>query len=203
MEDDEVCASACVDELTRAGWRCLHFGSAAAALEAAARGKLPKVLLMDLGLPGEDAFAAITGLTRSMAAPAIVVLTGRAAQEAVFRALRAGAVGYVLKNDAIGRLTGVLEEVRRGGAPMSPSIARRVIDSFRAPIDLSESSPLTRREQDVLGMLAKGLSYGESATSLTISVDTVRSHVRRIYEKLHAANKTEAIAHAMRAGLLQ
>jgi DNA-binding NarL/FixJ family response regulator len=198
VDDDAECAAACASELRKSGWVVELFARAALLL-ARAR-SAPPFVLMDLGLPGEDAIAAIDTLHRESPGSAIVVLTGRGGEAPVFRALRAGAVGFVLKNDAVGHLAEVLDEVRRGGAPMSPSIARRVIEAFHAP---PRENDLTDREREVINLLARGHSYGDAAKELGVALDTVRTHVRRAYEKLHATTKGEAIARAFRAGLIE
>ena len=214
---------ACVDELAAAGWACVHFATAKAALAAALQPGFPEVVLMDLTLPGEDSFGAIAALKASSQALDVVALTGRAQDDFVFGALKAGASGYVLKNDALGRLAEVLEQLASGAAPMSASIARRVIASFHAArpeeqhAEASEPLPAnvvaagdpeieqarpTDRELAVLQMLSRGLSYAECGGALGMSLDTVRSHVRNSYRKLHAASKAEAVAIAMRSGWL-
>ena len=212
---------ACVEELSAAGWDCVHWATARAALSAAQRPDFPAVVLMDLTLPGEDSFGAIAALKAGGPTREVVALTGRAHDDFVFGALKAGASGYVLKNDVLGRLAEVLEQIASGATPMSASIARRVIASFHAPpvaepraqvmalaLDAAEAddAPVqarpTEREIDVLQMLSRGLSYAECAGALGMSLDTVRSHVRNSYRKLHAASKAEAVAIAMRSGWL-
>lgn len=221
VEDDGECALACVAELTAAGWSAVHFATAKAALEAAQQVDFPDVVLMDLTLPGEDSFGAIAALKSRRPMLEVVALTGRAHDDFVFGALKAGASGYVLKNDVLGRLAEVLEQLESGAAPMSASIARRVIASFHsvrpeaAPLhaaaqpsptppagfDLEHPKP-TARELDILQMLARGLSYSECGGALGMSLDTVRSHIRNTYRKLHAASKAEAVAIAIRSGWL-
>jgi DNA-binding NarL/FixJ family response regulator len=223
VEDDHDCAMACVDELAAAGWTCVYFATAKAALIAAQQPDFPEVVLMDLTLPGEDSFGAIAALKARRQVLEVVALTGRAQDDFVFGALKAGASGYVLKNDALGRLAEVLEQLASGATPMSASIARRVIASFREvppdeqraeasaqpPVsvdaagnpELEQARP-TDRELAVLQMLSRGLSYAECGGALGMSLDTVRSHVRNSYRKLHAASKAEAVAIAMRSGWL-
>lgn len=202
VEDDAECAESVCHEIASAGWHCVTYASAADAVRSARAATLPKYVIMDLGLPGEDAMAAIAALTQARTHHVVIALTGHAGDDYVFRALRSGAVGYVLKSDGIGRIAAVLDEVARGGAPMSPSIARRVVATFR--VDPEPQYPaLTERELDVLTALGTGHTYGSTADLLGISVDTVRQHVRKLYRKLHASSKAEAIAVAMRAGWIQ
>lgn len=202
VEDDPDCAAAVRGEVARAGWDCVVFHSAAEALHAAQAGPFPALVIMDLGLPREDAMAAIAALTQMESTRAVIALTGHAGDDYLFRALKAGAVGYVLKTDGLGRVAEVLEEVVRGGAPMSPNIARRVVSTFRAtPADPLHR--LTERERDVLNALGAGYTYAGVAGLLGVSIDTVRQHVRNLYRKLHASSKAEAIAVAMRAGWIR
>ena len=203
VEDDIACARACQAELRESGWESVWLSSAAEAVRASRAGAIAPYVLMDLRLPDECAFTSIGEIRRAAPQTAIVAFTAYAADEYVFEALRAGAVGYVLKHDAVGALTGVLDEVRSGGAPMTPGIARRVIESLHVGRPRPPPEPaLTSREREVLQLLARGLSYGEAATSLGVSLDTVRTHVRHAYEKLHASTKAEAVAIAMRRGWL-
>jgi DNA-binding NarL/FixJ family response regulator len=189
-------------EVIAAGWPCVTYESAADAVRAARAATFPNYVIMDLGLPGEDAMAAIAALTQSKTSRAVIALTGHASDDYVFRALRSGAVGYVLKSDGLGRIAEVLNEVAGGGSPMSPSIARRVVATFRADPE-PQRPALTDRERDVLEALGTGHTYGSAAALLGISVDTVRQHVRKLYRKLHASSKAEAIAVAMRAGWIE
>jgi DNA-binding NarL/FixJ family response regulator len=125
----------------------------------------------------------------------------------VFEAVCAGADGYLLKKTPPAKLLDAISEVRQGGAPMTPAIARQVLRLFprpKAPVPgPAEESPanLSAREQEVLGLLVEGYSYKMIAADLGISIDTVRSHIKRIYEKLHVRSMTEAVSKALRQGL--
>ena len=113
--------------------------------------------------------------------------------EHVFQALYAGANGYLLKKNISDRLTDSIEEVLEGGAPMSPAIARMVISSMEKPQQAKDSYQLTNREREILQLLSKGNSFKMMASMLHLSIDTVRTHTKHIYDKLHVQNRTEAI----------
>lgn len=203
VEDDEACARACIDELRSSSWEATWLPSAHAALAACRAGALAPYVLMDLRLAGECAFTAIQSIRAVCPSTVVIAFTAHATDDYVFRALRAGAVGYVLKHAAEGAIAEVLEQAYAGGAPMTPGIARRVIESLHvAPPVADPRQPLSDREREVLSLLARGFSYAECAASLGLALDTVRSHVRRAYEKLHASSKAEAVAVAMREGWL-
>jgi DNA-binding NarL/FixJ family response regulator len=115
----------------------------------------------------------------------------------VFKALKAGASGYVLKNTPADKLIEALNDVHKGGSPMSSQIARMVVETFQQSIQYSDPKEnLSLREKDVLEWLAKGYRYQEIADKLFISLETVRTHIRNIYEKLHAHNRSEALRKA-------
>ncbi|RYY59733.1 MAG: response regulator transcription factor, partial [Chitinophagaceae bacterium] len=111
----------------------------------------------------------------------------------IMQALESGAEGYILKDSSASQIRAALEEMLHGGAPMSPYIARRVISFFRKPADLPPAAVLTIREQEVLNLLAAGLQYKQIADRLFLSVETVKTHLRNIYAKLHVQNKMEAV----------
>ncbi len=157
----------------------------------------PDVVIMDIQLPGIDGAECTRRLKASCPNAQILVFTVFRNPEQVFRALEMGASGYILKRTS---RTGIVEAVRlvaQGGAPMSPEIARLVVESFRRPAPkfpgLPGDEPLTGREEEVLGLLAKGMATKEIATALGISFDTVRYHLKHIYEKLHVRSRTEAV----------
>jgi len=161
-------------------------------------------VLMDIDMPG---CTGIEGLRRIKAiAPNInvVMLTVFEENDRVFDAVCAGADGYLLKKTPPARLLDAIGEVRAGGAPMTPAIARQVLRLFpKAPPRVVEESPanLSAREQEILGLLVEGYSYKMIAADRGISIDTVRSHIKKIYEKLHVRSMTEAVSKALRQGL--
>ena len=164
----------------------------------------PDVLLVDLGLPGRSGIDGISAFRESMPSLQLLVLTVFADPDHVFRALCAGAHGYLLKDTPPDRLLDAIRDVHVGGSPMSPAIARRVLETFRAtPPPAVEAPALSGREREVLGFLAEGYSYHAAGEQLGISIDTIRAHVRNIYEKLHVHTRAEAVLKAMRSGLLK
>lgn len=169
----------------------------------------PNVCLVDMGLPDQDGSAVIRELLRRDPALTVIVVSVLTARDDVMRALRAGAVGYILKEDLGTRLRNAIDEALNGGAPMSPRIARLVLREVKGDGDgraqdvAGRPVPLTSREIEVLQALARGLSYADVACCLDISANTVRSHVRSIYEKLAVATKTEAVLEALRLGVIR
>jgi DNA-binding NarL/FixJ family response regulator len=134
----------------------------------------------------------------------VLMLTVYADNEHIFEAICAGASGYLLKDTPPTKLLEAISELRDGGAPMSPEIARKVVTMFQkvAP-PKREDHRLSAREIEVLQLLADGHGYKTAAHSLSVSVDTIRFHVRNIYEKLHVHSKSEAVLKAFRNGILQ
>ncbi len=154
----------------------------------------PHVVLMDIDLPGMSGIAATLRLHRQFPESDVLMLTVFEDNERIFDAIRAGATGYLLKKTPPARIMAAIQEVYEGGAPMSPGIARLVMQSFhRSPLP-HELDQLTPREATVLSLLAAGNSYKMVAAEAGISIDTVRTHIKRIYEKLHVHSVTEAIA---------
>lgn len=169
------------------------FASAEAALRALPA-RMPDVLVVDIRLPGMSGVELIATLKPRFRELPILVLTMYEESDLIFDALKAGASGYLLKRVAGEELCDAVRQIQRGGSPMSPSIARKVVDSFRAPaLPEPEGPRLSPREQEILGLLANGALYKEIAGDLGISLDTVRTHLRRIYEKLHVHTRTEAV----------
>jgi DNA-binding NarL/FixJ family response regulator len=151
------------------------------------------VALVDISLPGINGVACAAKLLESQPTLRILMLTTHEQSDTVFSALRAGASGYLLKNVPPIELIDALKSVYVGGAPMSMQVARKVVDYFHQPAKReSEIDALTHRERDVLVLLADGLQYKEIADKLELSINTVRTHVMRIYEKLHVRTRTEA-----------
>jgi DNA-binding NarL/FixJ family response regulator len=147
---------------------------------------------MDLTLPGMDGVEGINKIKRKMPSIKVVVLTVHDDPENVFKAFCAGAVGYITKDSNHTQLLNAINQVFTGGAPMSPKIALLIINSFHK----NPKSPLTERETDVLKTLAQGKTYDYIAKELLISKDTVKTHIKHIYDKLHVSNKSDAVIKA-------
>ena len=161
----------------------------------------PDVVLMDIHMAGMDGIECVARLKAACPQMQIVMLTVYEDSEQIFKALSVGASGYMLKRLTPAALLEAIRDVHEGGSPMSSSIARKVVASFQKSAPLgSRSSPLSTREQMVLERLAKGCPYKLIASELEITVPTVRSYLRRIYEKLHVHSRTEAVAKYLRAG---
>lgn len=178
--------------------RCLgRYTGAGEALEAIPADP-PDVVLMDINMPGVDGIACTRQLKAACPGVQIVMLTVYDDSDKLFRALAAGASGYLLKRAEPAKLLEAIRDVNAGGSPMSGSIARKVVQSFQhqhAPAD--EKEGLSAREEQVLKFLAKGHTYRRIAHELSISMDTTRTYIRRIYEKLHVHSRTEAVVRYM------
>jgi DNA-binding NarL/FixJ family response regulator len=179
--------------------RCTStYASAEEALQHLPQDK-PDVVLMDINLGGMDGIECVRRLTALMPEAQVLMLTVFEDSEQIFRALAAGASGYLLKRMSPKKLIEAIDEVREGGSPMSASIARKVVQSFKAsPVQGMESAELSQRERSVLDGLAAGLAYKQIADQLGVSIHTVRNYIRRIYEKLHVCSRTEAVAKFLR-----
>jgi DNA-binding NarL/FixJ family response regulator len=163
------------------------------------------VVLMDIGLPGMSGIEGIAKAKKIMPELNILMLTVYEDNQSVFNALCAGACGYLVKKTPPSRLLEAIKDAYDGGAPMSSLIARQVITIFRQNKNAyatEEDSNLSVREKEVLNSLAEGNNYQEIAERLYISVDTVRHHIRNIYRKLHVHSQSEAVAKAIRRGLI-
>jgi DNA-binding NarL/FixJ family response regulator len=158
----------------------------------------PDVVLMDIGLPGMSGIEGIREIKKRMPRQDIIVLTVHEDDDLVFEALCAGACGYLIKDTPPEKLLEAIREAHHGGAPMSASVARRVVRSFQ----MEPHATLTEREKDILTQLCKGKSYKMIAHTLFISQDTVRSHIRHIYQKLQVRSKSEAVAKALKERLV-
>lgn len=174
------------------------YASAEEALEHLPRDK-PDVILMDINLGEMDGIECVRRLTVLMPKAQVLMLTVFEDTDKIFRALAAGASGYLLKRMSPKTLLESIEEVCAGGSPMSAPIARKVVQSFKtAPARGDESVDLSPRERSVLDGLAGGLAYKQIADELGVSIHTVRNYIRRIYEKLHVCTRTEAVAKFMK-----
>ena len=153
----------------------------------------PDIVIMDINLPGMNGIDCIRRVQAHCKDTQFIMYTIYEDDEKVFEALAAGASGYLLKKTPLSKITDSLVELHAGGAPMSTSIARKVIERFRSKQASDHTAVLSAREKEVLEYLAKGLLYKEIAVRLSISTGTVRQHIHNIYEKLHVQNRTEAI----------
>jgi DNA-binding NarL/FixJ family response regulator len=202
VEDDEqararLVASICADpELRLVG----EYGTGTQAL-AGLEGGAPDVFLVDLGLPDMAGLDLVRHIAKRCPACDILVVTIFGDEETVLKALEAGARGYLLKGALEHDIARDIRELRSGGSPLSPVIARQLLKRL-VPAVPAASSPLTARETEILNAIARGFSYAETAQLLRISVQTVHSHLKNIYRKLAVHSKTEAVFEADRRRLL-
>ena len=179
------------------GFVCVDtYGSAEALLEA--EPGAVDVILLDIGLPGMSGIEAAPQLKARWPRTEILIQTVYGDEARVFDAMCAGAAGYLLKNTAPGDLVDAIREVHAGGAPMSASIARQVVQFFHMPE--VEADALTPREQEVLDELTEGKTNRQIAEALCISPNTVAYHIKQIYEKLHVHSRAEAVAKVLQRG---
>jgi RNA polymerase sigma factor (sigma-70 family) len=157
---------------------------------------------MDINLPGMNGVECVRKLKQLVPTIQVVMLTAYEDTENIFNSLAAGASGYLLKRFKSAEILDALRDVQRGGSPMTAHIARKVVQSFQATATAKLSTEpveeLSPREQEVLNLLSQGFMYKEISDKLGISFETVRTYIRRIYEKLHVRTRTEAVAKALR-----
>lgn len=196
VEDDEGIRRGLTAVLARdGGVDCI--GQFASGEEAVAKlpALKPRVVLMDINLPGMDGVECVRQIAGKMPNTHIVMLTVHEDTDAIFNSLAAGASGYLLKPARASELLAAIRDVFSGGAPMTAYIARKVVQSFkRAPATATEDERLSPRENEILELLAQGLAYKEIADRLTVSYSTVRTHIERIYAKLHVHSRSHAVA---------
>ena len=166
-----------------------------------ARSLQPDVILLDLVMPRKDGLAAISEITHDLPGARILVLTSFAEDEYVFSALKAGAMGYLLKDASPQELLEAIRAVYRGESSLHPAIARKVLREFTRPADPpARATSLTEREGEILLLVAQGLSNKAIAEQLVVSERTVRSHVSNILQKLHLHSRTQAALYALKEG---
>jgi DNA-binding NarL/FixJ family response regulator len=154
----------------------------------------PDIVIMDISLPGMNGIECIRQVKDKTPSTQFMMFTVYENDEKVFEALKAGASGYLLKNTGLVQLVESLKELHDGGSPMSANIARKLVTLFRdGQKETANLDVLSKRENEILQLLAKGLLYKEIADQLSISTHTVRQHIHKIYDKLHVQNRTEAI----------
>lgn len=180
------------------GFTCRSFADAPAALVAMEQQR-PDVVIMDLNLEGPNGIACTRTIKEYWPEVQVLVCTVHEDDDRIFGALKAGATGYVLKRAPISELLDAIRQVYEGGSPMSAGIARKVVGSFQELAQETTGEALTQRESEILDLLAEGLRFKEIADRLFVSINTVRTHVRHIYEKLQVQSRVEALNKARRA----
>ena len=172
--------------------------------EAVAQARLhsPDVVLMDLMMPKMDGIQATREITAGQPKTRVLVLTSFAADEQIFPAIKAGALGYLLKDSGPQELIQAIRQVARGESSLEPSVARKVLAELSSPSQKPLTpDPLTARELDILRLIAQGKSNKEIAQQLTIAEETVKTHVSNILGKLHLASRTQAALYALKEGI--
>lgn len=168
----------------------------------------PDVILMDIEMPGINGIEAVKIVKQRFPKMNVMMQTAFENDENVFAAICAGASGYILKNTPPSKILECIIEVYQGGSPMSPSVARKVLGFLQQPKPeekkdtVEENYNLSAREKEILACLVKGMSYKMIADHCNITYETVRSHMKNIYEKLHVASMTEAVAKAINQKLV-
>jgi DNA-binding NarL/FixJ family response regulator len=176
------------------GFRCVFACATAEEALAEIPRLKPDVVLMDINLPGESGITCTAQLKERLPEVQVIIVTVYRNHELIFQALQAGACGYLLKRSSPEELLKAISEVLSGGAPMTSEIARMLVEAFqKKPANVAQSDSLTHRESEILGLLSEGLSNKEIASRVNISYDTVRAHLRHIYEKLHVRGRTQAV----------
>ena len=204
VEDDAGLRRTLTTFINRAGgMKCVAgCASAEAALKELPSGR-PDVVLMDIRLPGMSGIECVKALQDILPDARSLMLTAYEEDEDVLQSLLAGAFGYLLKNAEPERLTEAIREVHMGGSPFSGSVARKIVGLLRegqGKQSAETQTELTPREVEILRRLAGGCAYKVIADELGASINTVRTHVKRIYEKLHAHNRTEAVSEFRKRG---
>lgn len=171
-------------------------------VEAEVKSYKPDFILMDIDMPGMSGIEAVQKIRKFNSKVPIIMLTVFDDNSHVFEALRSGASGYLLKKHISTKLFDAIQEVLEGGAPMSPSIARMVLASMQQKPAVENPYQLTPREKEILTSLSKGNSYKLIASEFSISIDTVRTHIKKVYEKLHVHSQTEAVSKAINEKLV-
>lgn len=158
----------------------------------------PDIILMDIGLPGISGITGMPIIRERIPSADIIMLTVYDDHNKIFQALCAGASGYLLKNTPFPRIKDAIEELYSGGAPMSPQIARKILDHFHAGKEHEKKSLLTEKEREIVAGLVDGLSYKMIAANLNNSLETIRHHIKNIYRKLHVNSKAEVISKSLK-----
>lgn len=161
----------------------------------------PEVILMDIDMPGRNGLEGTAIAKAQSPATQVIILTVFEDEDSVLTAIRNGASGYLLKESTPSEVLDAIHMVYHGGSSLTPRIARKILDQFRSVRPLQNQYDLSVREKEILSNLVAGLSYKEIASTLFISIDTVRTHIRHIYEKLQVHSKSQAVGKAVREKL--
>jgi DNA-binding NarL/FixJ family response regulator len=198
IEDDEVVRNNLAAFLSRQeGLKCLiAAGSVEDFFEKAQKIEQLDIVLSDIGLPGITGIEAIPSIKKKFPDASIVILSVYADSDRIFKALCAGAVGYLQKDTKPEEILECINVISKGGSAMSPMIARKVVDYFSPKRSYNE--PLTAKEQQVVTAMVDGLSYKMIASRLSITLETVRQHIKNIYRKLHVNSKSEVIVKSLK-----
>ncbi len=187
------------------GYKCIaEFEDAESMLDEIEELK-PDVLIIDIGLPGISGIEGIKRVKKLLPDQTVVVLTVHEENEKIFEALMAGASGYLPKKTPPAELIKAIKEAHEGGSPMNSEIAGKVIHllrNFAPKVDNEKPIKLTERENEILTAISQGLGYKRIAANLFISTETVRYHIKNIYKKLHVCSQSEAVAKAIKKGLI-
>jgi len=196
VEDDAQVRGMLTEWVRRAnGFKCVGVHENAEIALAALPQEKPSAVLMDINMPGMSGIECVRRLKPQMPATQFVMLTVYEDPDHIFKALSSGASGYMLKRTPRAELLAAIKDVHAGGSPMSSNIARKIVQSFqRFNASPTETENLSPREREVLELLARGYLYKEIAEALHISVTTINTHIRRIYEKLHVRSRSQAVA---------
>lgn len=178
------------------------FGNCEDALSAIEKGVGPETILIDVGLPGIDGIEGIRQIKARLPAAQILVLTVFEDDEKIFRTICAGASGYILKSASMKEIADAVDEVRRGGSPMTPRVARRVLEMFPKLAPAQQDYGLGPRERAVLELYVQGFTNKEVADKLSLSVHTIDSYNKSLYEKLHVNTRSGAVAKALKERLV-
>ncbi|MGO8764548.1 MAG: response regulator [Limisphaerales bacterium] len=195
IEDNNTMRKTLVDLInSQPEYRCVCACSTSKEALTEVRKYKPEVALMDINLPDESGIVCTARLTEEMLDLQVIMVTVYADTDLIVQALKAGACGYILKHSRPEEILQAVAEVRAGGAPMTPEIARMVVRSFRLSPAASNAEDLTAREAEILSLVAEGLANKEVAAKTKIAVGTVRNHLFNIFKKLHVRCRTEAVA---------
>ena len=203
VEDHDDLRETLAEVLDLNGATVKTFSSCELAFESlSSTGSVPEIIILDIGLPGMSGLEAIRYFKEQLPGVEILMFTVFDDRARVFEAIASGASGYLLKSESPERIVEAVREVKRGGAPMTPEIARSVLDRFSRLEPSKSDIALSAREEEVLRQLTDGLTKKEIAANLDLSLHTIDNYVRRIYGKLHVNTLGGAVAKALREGLV-